>query len=52
MAMTDVEPLFVDSNILFFASVVAAQFHEQAMDAIKAAHQLGPIQAKLSSAAI
>lgn len=39
MAMTDAEPLFVDTNILIYASVAAAPFHDQAMDAINAAHQ-------------
>ncbi|HEC12986.1 MAG TPA: PIN domain-containing protein [Acidiferrobacteraceae bacterium] len=37
--MTDAEPLFVDTNILIYANVATAPLHEQALNAIKAAHQ-------------
>ncbi len=39
MAMTDAEPLFIDTNILIYANVATAPFHEQALNAIKAAHR-------------
>ncbi len=39
MAMTDAEPLFVDTNILIYANVSTAPFHEQALSAIKTAFQ-------------
>ncbi len=39
MAMMDAEPLFIDTNILIYANVATAPFHEQALNAIKAAHQ-------------
>jgi len=41
MAMTDVKPLFIDTNILIYANVATAPFHEQALNAIKEAHQTG-----------
>ncbi len=41
MAMTDAEPLFIDTNILIYANVATAPLHEQALNAIKAAHQAG-----------
>lgn len=37
--MTDAEPLFIDTNILIYANVATAPLHEQALAAIKAAHQ-------------
>lgn len=44
MATMDDKPLFIDTNILVYANVAAAPFHEQALSAIKAAHQsLRPI---------
>lgn len=39
MAMTDAEPLFIDTNILIYANVATAPFHEQALNALKSAHQ-------------
>ncbi len=33
------KPLFIDTNILIYANVVTAPFHEQALSAIKSAHQ-------------
>ena len=39
MATMDDKPLFVDTNILIYANIAAAPFHEQALNAIKAAHQ-------------
>lgn len=39
MATMDVEPLFVDTNILIYANVATAPFHEQALNAIKTVHQ-------------
>ena len=39
--MTDAEPLFIDTNILIYANVATAPLHEQALAAIKAAHQAG-----------
>ena len=41
MAMTDAEPLFIDTNILIYANVATALLHEQALTAIKEAHQAG-----------
>ncbi|MEN8133204.1 MAG: PIN domain-containing protein [Pseudomonadota bacterium] len=37
--MTDAEPLFIDTNILVYANVAAAPFHEQALNALKTAYQ-------------
>ncbi len=39
--MTDAEPLFIDTNILIYANVATAPLHEQALKAIKNAHQAG-----------
>ncbi len=39
MAMANAEALFIDTNILIYANVMTAPFHEQALNAIKAAHQ-------------
>jgi predicted nucleic acid-binding protein len=39
MATMDDKPLFVDTNILIYANVATAPFHEQALNAIKTAHQ-------------
>ncbi len=41
MAMTDAEPLFIDTNILIYANVATAPLHEQALSAIKEADQAG-----------
>jgi predicted nucleic acid-binding protein len=41
MAMTDAEPLFIDTNILIYSNVATAPLHEQALAAIKEAHQAG-----------
>jgi predicted nucleic acid-binding protein len=38
MATMDDKPLFIDTNILIYANVVSAPFHEQALNAIKTAH--------------
>ena len=38
MATMDDKPLFIDTNILIYANVVTAPFHEQALNAIKSAH--------------
>jgi len=37
--MTDVKPLFVDTNVLVYANVAGSPFHEQALTALKTAHQ-------------
>ncbi|MBL1278350.1 MAG: type II toxin-antitoxin system VapC family toxin [Ectothiorhodospiraceae bacterium] len=37
--MANAETLFIDTNILIYANVTTAPFHEQALNAIKAAHQ-------------
>ncbi len=37
--MMDDKPLFIDTNILIYANVATAPFHEQALNAIKSAHQ-------------
>lgn len=37
--MTDAEPLFIDTNVLIYANVARAPLHEQALNAIKVAHQ-------------
>lgn len=37
--MTDVEPLFVDTNVLIYANIAGSPFHKQALIALKAAHQ-------------
>ena len=39
MAMMDVEPLFIDTNILIYANVTGAPFHKQALDALTLAQQ-------------
>lgn len=39
MAMTDAEPLFIDTNILIYANVATTPRHEQALRAIKKARQ-------------
>lgn len=39
MAMMDAEPLFIDTNILIFANVKSAPFHQQALDALTLAQQ-------------
>ena len=39
--MTDVEPFFIDTNILIYANVTNTPQHERALNAIKAAHQTG-----------
>ena len=33
------KPLFIDTNILIYANVATAPFHEQALNAIKSAYQ-------------
>lgn len=37
--MTDGEPLFIDTNVLVYANVAGAPFHEQALIALKTSHQ-------------
>ncbi len=39
MAMMDAEPLFIDTNILIYANVAIAPFHQQALDALTLAQQ-------------
>jgi hypothetical protein len=39
--MTDAEPFFVDTNILIYANVATAPLHEQALKALRDAHQAG-----------
>ncbi len=39
MAMTDDKALFVDTNILVYANVIETPFHQQAFDALNAAHE-------------
>ncbi len=39
MAMTNAKPLFIDTNVLIYANIAGAPFHEQALNAIKAARQ-------------
>jgi len=41
MAMTDAEPLFVDTNILIYANVATAPLHKSALTAIRDANQAG-----------
>ena len=41
MAMTDDNAIFIDTNILIYANVATAPLHEQALNAIKEAHQAG-----------
>lgn len=41
MATTNDNALFIDTNILIYANVAAAPLHEQALKAIKEAHQAG-----------
>ena len=38
MVTMDDKPLFIDTNILIYANVATAPFHEQALNAIKSAH--------------
>ena len=38
MVTMDNKPLFIDTNILIYANVATAPFHEQALNAIKSAH--------------
>lgn len=37
--VTVAEPLFVDTNVLIYANIVRAPFHEQALNALKLAHR-------------
>ena len=39
MVMMDAEPLFIDTNILIYANVASAPFHQQAFDALKRVQQ-------------
>lgn len=39
MVTMDDRPLFIDTNILIYANVSTAPFHEQALNSIKSAHQ-------------
>ena len=39
--MTDVEPLFIGTNILIYANVIETPFHQQALATINAAHKEG-----------
>lgn len=39
--MTDVEALFIDTNILVYANVAESPWHAQALQAIQTAHQAG-----------
>ncbi len=39
MGMMEVDPIFIDTNILIYANVAGAPFHEQALDALKLAQQ-------------
>jgi len=39
MAMMDAEPLFIDTNILIYANVASAPFHQQAFDALTVVQQ-------------
>jgi predicted nucleic acid-binding protein len=39
MVMKDAEPLFIDTNILIYANVATAPFHEQALNALRTAYQ-------------
>lgn len=41
MAMTNAEPLFIDTNILVYANAAGAPFHEQALRALQSAYQAG-----------
>jgi predicted nucleic acid-binding protein len=41
MATTDDNALFIDTNILIYANVATAPLHEQALKAIREAHQTG-----------
>ena len=41
MAMTPADPLFVDINVLVYANVLEAPFHERALRTIHAAQQAG-----------
>jgi len=37
--MTDAEPLFIDTNVLIYANVAGAPFHEQALKVLTSAYQ-------------
>lgn len=37
--MTNAEPLFIDTNVLIYANVAGAPFHEQALNGLKSAHR-------------
>lgn len=39
--MTDVKPLFIDTNALVYATVQESPFHTQALQALQVAHQAG-----------
>jgi len=39
MVTMEDKPLFIDTNILIYTNVLNAPFHEQALSAIKSAHQ-------------
>lgn len=39
MAMTDAETLFIDTNVLVYANVAESPLHEQALGALRTAHQ-------------
>lgn len=39
--MTDVKPLFIDTNALVYATVQESPFHAQALQALQAAYQAG-----------
>jgi len=41
MAMTDAEPVFLDTNILVFANVAEAPLHELAHEAIETRYNAG-----------
>lgn len=41
MAMTDAEPLFIDTNILVYANVTESPYHAPALHAIQTAYQAG-----------
>ena len=40
MAMTDAEPLFIDTNILIYANMATAPLHEPALNAIAVTRKL------------
>ncbi len=41
MATMDAEPLFIDTNILIYANIASAPFHQPALDALTLAQQSG-----------